>query len=144
LGAGPSSGLAEPEVPVEAEEELLFKDIASVYTASKYEQKITEAPSKVSIVTDDEIRRYGYRTLADILRSLPGFYVSYDRNYSYVGVRGFGVPGDYNTRVLMLVDGHRINDNIYDSTYNIKGSAGAVFLACCVVGCIVGFLTDFR
>ena len=37
-----------------------------------------------------------------------------DRNYSYVGVRGFGRPGDYNTRVLLLVDGFRLNDDIYD------------------------------
>ena len=100
---------------------LLFQDIPSVYSASKYEQKVTEAPSKVSIVTAEEIQRYGYQTLADILRSLPGFYTTYDRNYSYVGVRGFGIPGDYDTRLLLLVDGHRINDNIYDSLYSDRG-----------------------
>jgi iron complex outermembrane receptor protein len=29
-------------------------------------------------------------------------------------VRGFARPGDYNTRVLLLVNGHRLNDNIDD------------------------------
>ena len=87
-----------------------------VYGASKYEQKVTEAPSSVSIVTAAEIKKYGYRTLADILKSLRSFYITYDRNYSYVGVRGFGRSGDYNTRILLLVDGHRTNDNIYDSS----------------------------
>ena len=43
-----------------------------------------------------------------------GFYISYDRQYSYVGVRGFSNPGDYNTRVLLMVDGHRLNDAIYE------------------------------
>lgn len=86
-----------------------------VYGASKFEQKLSEAPSSVSVVTADEIKKYGYRTLADILRSIRGFYVTYDRNYSYVGVRGFGRPGDYNTRILLLVDGHRTNDSVYDS-----------------------------
>lgn len=112
-----SAAPGDAQIFIGAEEELLFQDISSVYTASKYEQNVTEAPSRVTIVTSEEISRYGYRTFGDILRSLSGFYTSYDRNYSYVGVRGFGVPGDYNTRILMLVDGHRINDNIYDAAY---------------------------
>ena len=87
----------------------------SVYSASKYEQNATEAPSSVSVVTAEEIRKYGYRTLADILNSLRSFYVTYDRNYNYIGVRGFAPPGDFNTRLLLLVDGHRINDGIFDS-----------------------------
>jgi outer membrane receptor for ferrienterochelin and colicins len=96
------------------EEVMLFQEIPSVYGASKYEQKVTEAPSSVDIVTASDIKKYGYRTLADILRSVRSFYVTYDRNYSYVGVRGFGRPGDYNSRILMLIDGHRVNDNVYD------------------------------
>src|SRR3990170_1261941 len=97
-----------------AKETILFQEIPSVYGASKYEQKVTEAPSSVSIVTSAEIKKYGYRTLADILRSIRGFFVTFDRNYSYVGVRGFNRPGDYNTRILLLIDGHRVNDNVYD------------------------------
>ena len=60
------------------------------------------------------MRRYGHRTLADTLASVRGFYSTYDRNYSYVGMRGFARPGDYNTRVLLLIDGQRLNDPIYD------------------------------
>jgi iron complex outermembrane receptor protein len=99
------------------EEELLFADIPSVYGASKYEQKVTEAPSSITIITADEIAKYGYRTLAEILRSVRGFYTTDDRAYTYLGVRGFGRPGDYNTRVLLLIDGHRTNDNVYDSAF---------------------------
>lgn len=95
-------------------EELIKIKVATVYSASKYEQKLSEAPSSISIITASDIKKYGYRTLADILRSVRSFYVTYDRNYSYVGVRGFGRPSDYNTRILFLVDGHRLNDNIYD------------------------------
>jgi len=84
-----------------------------VYTASMYLQSDREAPSSVTIVTADQIRKFGYRTLADLLRGVRGFYVSYDRNYSYVGVRGFSRPGDYNDRILVLIDGHRVNDNVY-------------------------------
>jgi outer membrane receptor for ferrienterochelin and colicins len=83
-----------------------------VYSASKHMQYASEAPSSVTVVTADEIQKYGYRTLADILQSVRGFYITYDRDYSYVGVRGFGRPGDWNSRILLLVDGHRINDNV--------------------------------
>jgi len=96
-------------------EELMSIPIDSVYGASRFQQKITEAPASVTIITSQDIERHGYRTLADILRTVPGFYITYDRNYSYVGVRGYGLPGQYNSSITLLVDGHRINDNIYDA-----------------------------
>ena len=88
----------------------LFGESISVFTASKYEQSITDAPARISIITAEEIKRYGHRTLIDVLNTLPGFQTSYDYSYSYVGTRGFGVPGDYNSRILVLLDGHRMNE----------------------------------
>ena len=85
-----------------------------VYGASRYIQPASDAPVAVTVVTREEIDKAGYRTLADILRAVRGFYISYDRQYSYIGVRGFSNPGDYNTRVLLMVDGHRLNDAIYE------------------------------
>jgi len=41
-----------------------------VYSASKHLQSLREAPSFVSIVTAEDIRNYGYQTLADILLAL--------------------------------------------------------------------------
>jgi iron complex outermembrane receptor protein len=96
-------------------EELLSLDVERVYGASRYEQKVTRVPSAVTVVTAEEIRRSGYRNLVEVLRSVRGLYVSDDRNYSYLGIRGFLRPNDYNTRVLVLIDGHRINDNLFDS-----------------------------
>src|SRR4029077_16955505 len=86
-----------------------------VYSASKSVQSVSDAPPSVTVVTVDEIQKYGYRTLADILRNVRGFYVTYDRNYGYLGVRGYGPSGDYNSRIAVLIDGHRLNDNIFDS-----------------------------
>lgn len=83
-----------------------------VYSASKHMQSASQAPASVTVVTADEIQKYGYRNLADILRSVPGFYVTYDRDYTFVGVRGFGRLGDWNSRILVLIDGHRSNNNV--------------------------------
>jgi len=88
--------------------------VSTVVAASGFEQKTTEAPSSISIVTAEEIKRYGYRTLADVLQSLQGFNVSHDRNYAFLGARGLSL-GDFNSRILLLVDGHRVNNNINDS-----------------------------
>ncbi len=102
-------------------DELLFQDIPSVSTASKYEQKVSKAPASISVVTADEIKKWGYRNFGDIMASLKGFYSTNDRNYGYVGARGFGLPSDYNTRMLLLIDGHRYNDNIFESFYTDEG-----------------------
>jgi len=98
-------------------EQLMEIPVETVFSASKYDQKITRAPASVTIVTAADIAASGHRTLAEILGSVSGFYFADDGNYSYVGVRGFQRPGDYNTRLLVLVDGHRINDSVYDSVY---------------------------
>jgi iron complex outermembrane receptor protein len=47
------------------------------------------------------------------LQSVQGFNVSYDRNYAFLGTRGLSL-GDFNDRMLLLVDGHRVNNNFND------------------------------
>jgi outer membrane receptor for ferrienterochelin and colicins len=96
-------------------EELMAVKVSTVVGASKREQSLSDAPSAVTIITSQDIQQYGYRTLADILNSVPGLYVTTDDEYSYLGVRGFNRPGDYGGRVLLLLDGHRLNEPIYDS-----------------------------
>ncbi|HEX9129575.1 MAG TPA: TonB-dependent receptor [Gemmatimonadaceae bacterium] len=96
--------------------EQLMK-IEIVVAGSKRAQESRDVASSVSVVTAADIKEHGYRTLADVLRTLPGFYVSNDRNYSYVGIRGFSRPGDWNARVLLLLNGLRTNENVFDLAY---------------------------
>ena len=109
------SGRTTPDLTDLSLEQLMSVQVDSVYGASGFTQKVTEAPASVTIITSDEIQKHGYRTLADILRNVSGFYVTYDRNYSYLGVRGYGLPGQYNSSIALLIDGHRLNDNIFDA-----------------------------
>jgi iron complex outermembrane receptor protein len=97
-------------------EALMQMDIPKVSSASKFEQKATEAPAIVTVIKADEIKAQGYRTLADVLQSVPGFHVSNDRNYSFLGSQGISL-GDFNSRTLLLVNGHRQNNNLTDGAY---------------------------
>ena len=87
-----------------------------VVSASKEPVKAQDAPANVEIITSDDIKRYGYRTLTEALRRIVGFN-TYSLQYDFAFVRGFSVPGDFNTRILLLIDGHRINDNNYLQGY---------------------------
>lgn len=95
---------------------LMTFEVPKVSSASKFTQKETEAPASVTVITSEDVKRYGYRTLADLLQSVPGFNISYDRNYAYIGDRGLSL-GDFNSRTLLLVDGHRVNNNLTDGAY---------------------------
>ena len=112
LAAAPRAAAQQP-LPDLSLEELMSLDAGRVFGASERLQPVTEAPASVSFITAEEIARYGYRTLADILRGVRGMYVTNDRNFSFLGTRGFGKPGDYNSRILLLVNGHRVNDNVF-------------------------------
>lgn len=87
--------------------------VQRVYGASRYLQNSGDAPASVTLVDSEEIQFYGHRTLGDVLNSVNGLYTTSDRDYTYLGLRGFNRPGDFNSRVLLLVDGHRLNDPVY-------------------------------
>lgn len=87
----------------------------TVVGASKYVQRQSEVAAAVSVITRDDIKAFGWRTLGEALASLPGVHITYDRQYTYLGMRGFGLPGDSNTRVLIAINGNRVNDAVFDS-----------------------------
>ena len=66
-------------------EELVDKEISS---AGKIAEKISEIPASVHVVTRQDIEKYGYRTLAEVIRNVPGFYSIYDYDDDVIGVRG--------------------------------------------------------
>lgn len=94
-------------------EELLNVQVIS---ASKISQKMSEAPSVISLITEEQIRSYGWQSINDILFTQPGFFPSQDYDRITVGSRGL-FEGWNNNHLLLLIDGVPMNDNLYGSAY---------------------------
>lgn len=85
--------------------------------ASRIARQISDAPSAVSVVTSQDIRDFGYRTLSEILKSMRGLYVTSSLNYDFLGGRGFGHPGDYAGRLMLTIDGYTVNENVFNQIF---------------------------
>jgi outer membrane receptor for ferrienterochelin and colicin len=95
--------------PVRAEvnvgaEEALFGEIPVVVTASKGEQSMNRAPAVMTVVTAEDIKRMGLRTLEEVLQRVAGFYMSSSFDWQTIGSRG--LINDINYHYLFLFDGH--------------------------------------
>lgn len=91
-------------------EELLELELD---VAAKKGRTIRESPAVVSLVTRDEIEKGGARDLMDVLLRVPGVSFGMDVN----GVVGIGFRGiwGHEGKVLFLVDGQEMNENLYSS-----------------------------
>lgn len=81
--------------------------------ASLRETSLRESPGIVTVVTRDQMLDWGARDLIDVLRMVPGFFFGVDVQ----GVVGIGIRGHWANegKVLLLVDGHEINDLDYQT-----------------------------
>jgi outer membrane receptor for ferrienterochelin and colicin len=97
--------------------DLRLIPLRQVSAVSRYAESIDDAPSSLTILDSQELRAFGYPTIAEALRGVRGFSIANDGAYFSVGVRGLGQPGDYGNRVLVLSDGASLNDNLLSSSY---------------------------
>ena len=94
-----------------------MRSMQEVTAASRAAQAIEDAPASVSLISQEEIRAFGYETLYDALGGTRGVYQTDDLIYQYLGFRGFSRLGDYGNRVLVTLDGHTMNDDQSGSSY---------------------------
>lgn len=92
------------------QQELSLNELLNVntVTASNSVQKLIDAPATIISISSNEIEKFGWRDLKDMLRSLPGIDISYNVEgeiQSIVTMRG--VQG--NNKILILQDGKRQN-----------------------------------
>lgn len=92
-------------------EDLLARALGDTQlkAAARRAQGAEEAPADVTVLSGQELRALGYRTLGAALAGVLGFRDNDDRAYANVGIRGVYLLGDQNTRILVLLDGHPLN-----------------------------------
>ncbi|MCS7073380.1 MAG: TonB-dependent receptor plug domain-containing protein [Bacteroidia bacterium] len=93
--------LARPEIQERSQ-------VVKIELASRTEQSLEEAPSVVSVITREEILRYGFRDLADILNRIPGF----DFGIEVYGIASTAIRGIWlnEGKQLVMVNGMMVND----------------------------------
>lgn len=82
-------------------EELMNVHVTSV---SKKQELQFDAPAAVYVITGEEIRRMGVRSITDALRIVPGVEVAQiNANTTAVSIRGFN--SRFSSKLLVLIDG---------------------------------------
>lgn len=116
-------GAVSPPAPCQAAEDdsldalfqLSVSELLSVpvTTATRQEQPRWRSPNAVSVVSGETLRRYGHRTLADVLQTVVGTIPGFDGWRDHLGLRGVFGEGTFDSRILWMVDGHRLNDGFF-------------------------------
>ena len=102
-------------------EDILKADIdqlmqLSVTTVAGVEQEWFTTPAAIDVITGDEVRRTGHRSLAEALRMSPGVFVGrINSQATSVGMRGFN--GGLANKTLVLVDGRSVYDPLFSGTF---------------------------
>src|SRR5690242_8068105 len=116
--AAARAGQEESPNPAEASD-LSSSDLAgasledlldTVVTSGKISQRVSESPSVITVIRAEEIETRGYTSLADVLRTVPGFYDVYDMAFHNVGIRGIS-PGARasGSQVKVMIDGQEVD-----------------------------------
>ncbi len=80
-----------------------------VSTATKTAESLDEAPAVITVVTRDDIHRWGYRSVAEVLNHCVGFYSVDDHTQPNVGVRGMsGGLGSESGAIKVMIDGRSV------------------------------------
>lgn len=111
-------GPAPQAAPLEDLTTLPFEQLlgSEVTDAAQFARRITDAASAVSVVTAQDIRDHGVRTLSEALDLMRGLHMTYV-GYAFLGERGFGGRAGFAGRVMLFIDGIPAVDNLYDQVF---------------------------
>lgn len=101
-------------------DELLSESIVS--TPSRNSETATTAPATSSILTAEELRSHGIRSLDEAINFLAlGMVTTAPLHAVEIGARGVLLTADYGNHVLVLLDNHPLNEPWNGSAYFDRG-----------------------
>ena len=109
LAAGAASAQGAASNSVQAADDLSLEQLVNLQVTSvgKKETDLFTSPAAIYVITQDDIRRSGMRSLPELLRLVPGMDVArIDANHWAVSARGFN--DQYSKKLLVLIDGRTI------------------------------------
>ncbi len=86
---------------------LFFAEIPTVSIAAKSEESLLAASGTVYVITEEDIKRYGWRDMKDILKAIPNMDLMWQYNWLNGGQRGF--TGNFSG-TLLLIDGREVQN----------------------------------
>lgn len=116
--------LAVAVTPASAQpaDSLLTALLSSTVSVAESEVALARTrASHVTILTAEDLEAFGFTTLADAVQQLAGIYVAYDHAYAYLGVRGLGLTSDYNSRLIVAIDGVSTKEYVFGSSLTERG-----------------------
>ncbi len=87
-----------------------------ITSVSKKSERAFEAPAAAFVITSEDIRRSGLRTIPELLRLVPGVQVAQLAGNQYaISVRGFN--GNFSDKLLVLIDGRSIYTPLFAGVF---------------------------
>jgi iron complex outermembrane recepter protein len=148
LAPSPLAAQSRPTDLAQASLEDLMK--IEITSASRKEQRLSDTPAAVFVITQDDIRRSGMMTIPGLLRMVPGVQVAQINGNNWaISARGFNDL--YSNKLLVMVDGRTIYNPLFAGVFwdveelmledierieVIRGPGGAIWGANAVNGVI--------
>ena len=101
------------DVVIEAKDGQQYEEV--VVSASRQEQSPLDAPNAVTVLTDEDIRLSGARSLPELFRRVPGMDVM-AMSYSEYNVAMRGLNRRVANKILVLIDGRTAYQDFFGAT----------------------------
>ncbi|MFT5525808.1 MAG: iron complex outermembrane receptor protein, partial [Pirellulaceae bacterium] len=87
-----------------------------VSSVSRQESTVARSPAAVFVITQEMIRRSGYRSVPELLRMAPGVQVAHiDANKWAISIRGFN--NRFSNKLLVQIDGRSVYTPLYGGVF---------------------------